>query len=116
MSKSNFSTKQETGYADPLSNCADFNILNFINSSDAPDSPYCQQNYPQMNGIHLEHQQMQQRQQMPNSNHLQHNLQRQMHPVILDNGILYNRTTHLPESPPITGQCTLPGQVLFRNN
>jgi hypothetical protein len=105
--KQSFSTKQETGYADPLSDCADFNILNFINSSDAPDSPYCQQ-YASMNGngVHLEQQQMQQRQQMPNANHIQQMQHgRQMHPVILDNGLMYNNgTTQLPDSPPITGK------------
>lgn len=109
-SNKQFSTKQETGYTDPLSNCAEFNILNFINSSDNPDSPdirYCQQsNYPSMNGnvVHLEQQQMQQRQQMPNQMQ-QNQMQRQMHPVILDNNILYtNGATQLPDSPPITGE------------
>lgn len=106
--KQNFLTKQETGYSDPLSDCADFNILNFINSSDAPDSPdlrFCNQNtnsYPMNgNGAPVEQQQMQQRQPHPNANHMQH---RQMQPVILDNGLLYtNGATRLPDSPPITG-------------
>jgi hypothetical protein len=48
----------------------------------------------------MEQQQMQQRQPHPNANHMQH---RQMQPVILDNALLYNTRTHLPESPPITG-------------
>lgn len=102
--KQGFETKQETGYSDPLSNCADFNILNFINSSDSPDLRYNSNSY-HMNGhgvqAQLEQQQMQQmqhRQQVPAQG------RQYMNPVILDNGILYNGTTRLPESPPITGK------------
>jgi hypothetical protein len=114
--KQHFATKQETGYADPLGDCNDFNILNFINSSDTPvDSPdlrYCQ-NVPPNNYNAIDQQQMQQRQPVP-SLLQQHNLQRQMHPVILDNGILYNNgATRLPDSPPITGKSIFVNNIVL---
>jgi hypothetical protein len=89
--KQNFSTKQETGFGDPLSDCVEFNILNFINSEDAPNSPdirFCQNNQYPMNGNGMPQRQIH---------------QNYMQPMVLNNGMVYsNEATRLPESPPQT--------------
>lgn len=61
------SPQEETGYADPLGNCNDFNLLNFINSGeDTPqDSPAMEQRFyhAEQSTSRMHPQQLQQRQQ-----------------------------------------------------
>ncbi|KAI6200849.1 Myelin regulatory factor [Aphelenchoides besseyi] len=106
--KQHFALKEETGFADPLSDCPNFNILNFINSADTPvDSPDLIYNqHFQSNGFHGNGQQGLLNAQQRQSGQLltQHQDGHQQH-LVLDSGVMYSNatgTTRLPDSPPIT--------------
>ncbi|KAI6233671.1 Myelin regulatory factor [Aphelenchoides fujianensis] len=116
--KQHFATKEETGFSDPLGDCADFNILNFINSADTPiDSPDLHfAPHGQPNGFHGNPPPHHAQQRAPVQMHhlpptqilTHHQMQdgRQQHlqaPVMVDSGVYSNgANSRLPDSPPIT--------------
>jgi hypothetical protein len=106
--------KEETGYGDPLSDCTDFNIIQFINDNDTPiDSPadpaflragnyQAQQQHQLLTGAPSNHNTALHCNTTNSSNGHQHNGWAGAYQTSGHNGGMFSTNQSLPDSPPIT--------------
>lgn len=91
-----YTPQEETGFTDPLGNCNDFNLLNFINSGeDTPiDSPAMEQRYF----------------------HAEQSTSRQPQPVIRQQPLYYNPVVTIPQQIPNQQLKVSPGSEYQASN